>query len=55
MGYYGDTYMKQFIRKWKNKTKENIIQRRKDLINANKLLENNKICFDIFNEIIEYL
>jgi len=54
MGYYGDTYMKQFIRKWKNKTKENI-QRRKDLINANKLLENNKICFDIFNEIIEYL
>ena len=54
MGYYGDIYMKQFIRKWKKTTKKNM-QRRKDIENVNKLLENNKICFDIFNEIIEYL
>lgn len=53
-GYYGDIYMKQFIKICKKKTKENI-QRRKDIVNANKLLENNKICFDIFNEIIKYL
>lgn len=55
MGYYGDTYMKQFIRKWKNKTKENI-QRRKDVVNANKLLKMKEVvCFYIENKIIEYL
>jgi hypothetical protein len=47
--------MKQFIRKWKNKTKENI-QRRKDVVNANKLLKMKEVvCFYIENKIIEYL
>ena len=47
--------MKQFIRKWKNKTKENI-QRIKDLVNANNLLKMKEVvCFYIENKIIEYL
>jgi len=54
MGYYGDTYMKQFIRKWKKITKENI-QRRKDIANAKNLLKNMSFCFYIHNKIIEYL
>jgi hypothetical protein len=54
MGYYGDTYMKQFIRKWKKITKENI-QRRKDIANAKNLLKIRPFCFYIHNKIIEYL
>ena len=54
IGYYGDIYMKQFIRKWKNKTKENI-QRRKDLENATILFEIKELCFDVKNIIIEFL
>lgn len=51
-GYYSDIYMKQFIRKWKWKTYENI-QRRNDKMNA-KTLEN-IVCNDIYNNIVEYL
>jgi hypothetical protein len=53
IGYYGDIYMKQFIRKWKKITKENI-QRNHDKQVAKYLLEN-KICFDVYNKIIEYI
>ena len=36
-GYYGDIYMKRFIRKWKSKTYENM-QRRKDKQMAEEVL-----------------
>lgn len=36
-GYYGDIYMKRFIRKWKSKTLENM-QRRKDKQMAEEVL-----------------
>ena len=52
-GYYGDIYMKQFIKKWKKKTYENI-QRRKEILTANKILSKN-LCIDMLNKIIEYL
>lgn len=52
-GYYGDIYMKQFIRKWKLKTYENI-QRRHDKEIAKNVLEN-KVIYDIYNYIIDYL
>jgi hypothetical protein len=52
-GYYGDIYMKQFVRKWKKITKENI-QRRKDRLVAKDLLKN-KMCFDTLNHVIEFL
>jgi hypothetical protein len=52
-GYYGDIYMKQFIRKWKKKTYENI-QRRKELLIAEEILYE-KTCIDIYQKIIEYL
>lgn len=53
LGYYGDIYMKQFIRKWKNVTKENI-RRTHDKQVAKFLLEN-KFCYDLYNKIIEYI
>jgi len=53
MGYYGDIYMKQFVRKWKKITKENI-QRGKDRALAQHILSS-KICYDINNKIIEYI
>ena len=53
MGYYGDIYMKQFIKICKKKTKENI-QRRKDIVNANNLLEMTQIYY-IKHNIVEYL
>lgn len=37
-GYYGDIYMKQFIKKWKRKTYENI-QRRVDRANAVEIMD----------------
>ena len=37
-GYYGDIYMKQFIKKWKRKTYENI-QRRVDRENAIEIMD----------------
>lgn len=52
-GYYGDIYMKRFIRKWKLKTYENI-QRRQDKEMAKNVLEN-KVIYDIYNYIIDYL
>jgi hypothetical protein len=52
-GYYADIYMKQFIRKWKKRTYENI-QRRHDKKMAKNVLEN-IICNDISNSIIDYL
>ena len=52
-GYYGDIYMKRFIRKWKTKTYENI-QRRKDRQNASKILFD-KGCHDVNNIIIDFL
>ena len=52
-GYYGDIYMKQFIRQWKLKTYENI-QRRYDKEMAKNVLEN-KVFYDIYNYIIDYL
>ena len=48
-GYYGDIYMKRFIRKWKAKTYENI-QRRKDKQMAGEVLTNK--CNDDVNRII---
>lgn len=54
-GYYGDIYMKRFIRKWKRKTYENI-QRRYDKLNAKNILEKYKmLCNYIKKNIIEYL
>lgn len=52
-GYYGDIYMKHFIRKWKTKTYENI-QRRKDRKIASEVLFH-KCCYDINNIIIDFL
>ena len=52
-GYYGDIYMKQFIRKWKKTTYENI-QRRKDRANAEIVM--NWLGFvDIDNLVLEFL
>jgi len=48
-GYYGDIYMKRFIRKWKAKTYQNI-QRRKDRQMAGEVLTNK--CNDDVNGII---
>ena len=48
-GYYGDIYMKRFIRKWKAKTYENI-KRRKDKQMAEKVLAER--CNDDVNRII---
>ena len=58
-GYYGDIYMKRFIRKWKLKTYENI-QRRQDKIMARIVLEKQNtptkmICSYMKKYIIEYL
>ena len=52
-GYYGDIYMKRFIRKWKRKTYENI-QRINDRRNASEVLLH-KGCEDVNNIIIEFL
>ena len=52
-GYYGDIYMKHFIRKWKKTTYENI-QRRKDRTNA-KLLMNRLEFVDVDNIVLEFL
>jgi len=52
-GYYGDIYMKRFIRKWKTKTYENI-QKRKDGQNASEGLVD-KDCHDTNNIIIDFL
>jgi hypothetical protein len=53
MGYYGDIYMKQFIRKWKQKTYENK-QRRAD--RANAALVMNRLGFiDINKVVLEFL
>jgi hypothetical protein len=52
-GYYGDIYMKNFIRKWRTKTYENI-QRRKDRKIANIVLVD-KVCSDVNNIIIDFL
>ena len=52
-GYYGDIYMKQFIRKWKQKTYENI-QRRETRVNASLVM--NRIGFvDVDNIVLEFL
>ena len=48
-GYYGDIYMKRFIRKWKSKTYENM-QRRKDKQMAGEVLSTR--CNDDVNGII---
>jgi hypothetical protein len=52
-GYYGDIYMKQFIRKWKQKTYENI-QRRKDRANAIEVMEKMGL-IDVDNIVLEFL
>lgn len=52
-GYYGDIYMKRFIRKWKSKTYENI-QRRKDRQMAGEVLVN-KCNPDVNGIILEFL
>jgi hypothetical protein len=52
-GYYGDIYMKRFIRLWKKKTYENL-QREKDKSIATEVLPN-VLCYDIYNNIINYL
>ena len=54
-GYYGDIYMKKFIRKWRKRTYENI-QRRKDRIIANEILYKHTTLFnDTINIIIEFV
>jgi hypothetical protein len=52
-GYYGDIYMKRFIRKWKTKTYQNI-QRRKDKQIAEKVLAD-KFNTDVNGIIMEFL
>jgi hypothetical protein len=53
MGYYGDIYMKAFIRKWKQKTYENK-QRRKDRVNCTLVM--NQFGFvDVDNIVLEFL
>jgi len=52
-GYYGDIYMKKFIRKWKKIAKEET-QRIKDRLIAKNVLEH-LFCYDIYNEIIEFI
>lgn len=52
-GYYGDIYMKQFIRKWKQKTYENK-QRRADRANA-RLVMNRLGFIDVDNIVLEFL
>jgi hypothetical protein len=51
--YYGDIYMKRVIRLWKKKTYENI-QRKKEKLIAMEVLPN-VFCYDIYNNIINYL
>uniref|UniRef100_A0A6C0DD90 Uncharacterized protein n=1 Tax=viral metagenome TaxID=1070528 RepID=A0A6C0DD90_9ZZZZ len=53
MGYYGDIYMKQFIRKWKQKTYENK-QRRADRLNC-ALIMNRLGVVDVDNIVLEFL
>jgi hypothetical protein len=53
MGYYGDIYVKQFIKKWKKITRENI-QRKNEKRFAVNLLKY-KICQDMCNQIIEFI
>ena len=52
-GYYGDIYMKWFIRKWKHKTLENI-QRKKDISMAHILLDK-KTLYDMKTHISSFL
>jgi len=52
-GYYGDIYMKRFIRKWKNKTLDNN-QRKKDISMAHILLDK-KTLYDIKTHIASFL
>jgi len=52
-GYYGDIYMKQFIRKWKQKTYENK-QRRADHVNA-RLVMNRLGFIDTDKVVLEFL
>jgi hypothetical protein len=52
-GYYGDIYMKRFIRKWKHKTLENI-QRNRDISMAHILLDG-KTCYDMKSHIASFL
>jgi len=56
MGYYGDVYMKQFIRKWKQKTYENK-QRRKDRLNAALVIKRSGLVDigDIVNIVLDFL
>jgi hypothetical protein len=52
-GYYGDIYMKQFIRLWKQKTYENK-QRRADHVNA-RLVMNRLGFIDTDRIVLEFL
>ena len=52
-GYYGDIYMKRFIRKWKHKTLENI-QRNRD-ISMVRILLNGKTCYDMKSHIASFI
>jgi hypothetical protein len=56
MGYYGDIYMKAFIRKWKQKTYENK-QRRKDKLNAALVMKRLEIVdiSDIVTIVLKFL
>jgi hypothetical protein len=60
-GYYGDIYMKRFIRKWKNKTLDNN-QRKKDINNQRKkdismahILLDKKTLYDMKTYIASFL
>ena len=53
IGYYGDIYMKAFIRKWKQKTYENK-QRRKDKLNAALVIKRLEFV-DIGHIVLEFL
>ena len=57
-GYYGDIYMKRFIRKWKKVTFDKI-QRQKEILMVYEIFHSkhykDKITNDIVNAIVEFL
>jgi hypothetical protein len=53
LGYYGDIYLKMFIKKWKKITYDNI-QRKKDRMNC-KIILNNNFNDDILSVVIGFL
>jgi hypothetical protein len=53
LGYYADIHMRDLIRKWKNKTKENIRRKQQQTFARQLLLD--KCCDDVIGIIQSYI